>query len=253
VSSSPSNLSSSSNSFVNKKNLNTNPVNIVVTSSPRHSPCYPEPRRINNDEESIVQSDEHQSHQTALYTQEEHEFHRLRNGITHSNDMQQFRHSQLAHPIHHKSFFGSEERRQIGSVSPENNADHQNQYQMQQAQVFNPSSNTGPIRKRAIDVNGNIYTGQKLSSSNHIVDKNRQTALPKSLSFRKICSKCGKTRGEHGELGFGNKCVYQECGRCGAGVQMHVKAKVPMGFFCSLSVDNGAQPTCIRNYDKKNK
>lgn len=268
VSSSPSNLSSSSNSSVNKKNLNTNPVNIVLTSSPRHNPCYTQPRCINSDEESIIQTHEHQAHQTALYTQEEHEFHRLRNGITHSNDMQQFRHAQLAHPIHHKSFFGSEERRKIGSVSPENDADHQTQYRMQQTQHFNPlmktnndvrsgarcsfvSSNTGPIRKGAIDVNGNISTGQQLSSSNHVVDKKRQMALPKSLSFRKICSKCGKTRGEHGELGFGNKCVYQECGRCGAGVQMHVKAKVPMGFFCSLSVDNGAQPTCIRNYDKR--
>ena len=81
--------------------------------------------------------------------------------------------------------------------------------------------------------------------------RNSSTGLPKALSFRKICSKCGKTRGEHGELGFGNKCVYQDCGRCGAGIQMHVKSGVPMGFFCTLTVENGATPGASENYEKK--
>jgi len=75
--------------------------------------------------------------------------------------------------------------------------------------------------------------------------------LPVPLSYRKICSKCGKTRSEHGELGFGNKCVYQECGRCGAGVQVHLKAGKQMGFMCSLTVDNGATPGMAERYDKK--
>lgn len=75
--------------------------------------------------------------------------------------------------------------------------------------------------------------------------------LPKALSFRKICSKCGKTRGEHGELGFGHKCVYQDCGRCGAGVQMHVKASVPMGFLCTLTVNDGATPGAAEAYERK--
>ena len=81
--------------------------------------------------------------------------------------------------------------------------------------------------------------------------RNSSTGLPKALSFRKICSKCGKTRGEHGELGFGNKCVYQDCGRCGAGIQMHVKSGIPMGFFCTLTVENGATPGASENYEKK--
>jgi len=79
----------------------------------------------------------------------------------------------------------------------------------------------------------------------------RNSGLPKSLSFRKICSKCGKTRGEHGELGFGNKCVYQDCGRCGAGVQMHAKNQIPMGILCTLTEEQGATPGASDAYDRK--
>lgn len=79
----------------------------------------------------------------------------------------------------------------------------------------------------------------------------RNSGLPKSLSFRKICSKCGKTRGEHGELGFGNKCVYQECGRCGAGLHMHVKNNISMGILCTLSEEQGAVPGASEAYERK--
>ena len=79
----------------------------------------------------------------------------------------------------------------------------------------------------------------------------RTSGLPKSLSFRKICSKCGKTRGEHGELGFGNKCVYQECGKCGAGIQTHLSAHQPMGILCKLTVQQGAVPGAAATYERK--
>jgi hypothetical protein len=79
----------------------------------------------------------------------------------------------------------------------------------------------------------------------------RNSGLPKSLSFRKICSKCGKTRGEHGELGFGAKCCYQDCGRCGAGVHMHLKAQVPMGILCTLTEQQGASPGASEAYERK--
>ena len=79
----------------------------------------------------------------------------------------------------------------------------------------------------------------------------KSSGLPKALSFRKICSKCGKTRGEHGELGFGNKCVYQDCGKCGAGVQVHLKAGVPMGILCRLTVEEGAVPGAAACYERK--
>jgi hypothetical protein len=79
----------------------------------------------------------------------------------------------------------------------------------------------------------------------------RLSGLPKSLSFRKICSKCGKTRSEHGELGFGHRCVYQDCGRCGAGIQTHTKAGIPMGILCTLSEHEGAVPGAARAYERK--
>jgi hypothetical protein len=79
----------------------------------------------------------------------------------------------------------------------------------------------------------------------------RSSGLPKALSFRKICSKCGKTRGEHGELGFGNKCVYQECGKCGAGQHMHERAGQPMGVLCCLTTEDGATPLASAIYERK--
>jgi hypothetical protein len=79
----------------------------------------------------------------------------------------------------------------------------------------------------------------------------KNSGLPKSLSFRKICSRCGKVRGDHGELGFGNKCVFQECGKCGAGVHMHIKAKSPMGILCQLTVAEGATPGASEAYERK--
>jgi hypothetical protein len=79
----------------------------------------------------------------------------------------------------------------------------------------------------------------------------KSCGLPKALSFRKICSKCGKTRGEHGELGFGNKCVFQDCGKCGAGVQMHTKAGSSMGILCRLTVEEGATPGAATTYERK--
>jgi len=77
------------------------------------------------------------------------------------------------------------------------------------------------------------------------------TNLPKSLSFRKICSSCGRSRGEHGELGFGNKCVYQDCGRCGASIDLHMKFNVPMGYMCHLTMDQGARKGMSVMYEKK--
>lgn len=61
------------------------------------------------------------------------------------------------------------------------------------------------------------------------------TKLPRSLSYRKICSKCGRSRNEHGEFGFGNNCVFEDCAKCGASQRDHDKEGVPMGFHCSLT------------------
>jgi hypothetical protein len=79
----------------------------------------------------------------------------------------------------------------------------------------------------------------------------KTSGLPKVLSFRKVCSKCGKVRGEHGELGFGNKCGFQECGKCGARKEVHDQAKCPMGILCTVTVEEGAIPGAVEKYERK--
>ena len=75
--------------------------------------------------------------------------------------------------------------------------------------------------------------------------------LPKALSFRKICSKCGRTRGEHGERGFGNNCTFQDCGKCGASCAVHDECKTTMGILCNLTVEQGAIPGAADAYERK--
>ena len=75
--------------------------------------------------------------------------------------------------------------------------------------------------------------------------------LPKALSFRKICSKCGRTRGEHGERGFGNNCTFQDCGKCGASCAVHDQCKTTMGILCNLTVEQGAIPGAADAYERK--
>mmetsp|Transcript_9373 Transcript_9373/g.23341 ORF Transcript_9373/g.23341 Transcript_9373/m.23341 type:complete len:641 (-) Transcript_9373:120-2042(-) len=79
----------------------------------------------------------------------------------------------------------------------------------------------------------------------------RVSGLPKSLSFRKICSKCGRTRAEHGELGFGNKCTFGDCGKCGALLKQHLCHKTKMGILCTLKEQQGAFPGASESYDRK--
>ena len=88
-----------------------------------------------------------------------------------------------------------------------------------------------------------------VSKSPASLSRNR---LPKSLTFRKICSNCGKARSDHGELGFGNKCIFKECGKCGAGVQCHERAGVRMGFYCSLTEKDSSlvKPGMAAKYNK---
>ena len=64
--------------------------------------------------------------------------------------------------------------------------------------------------------------------------------LPKGLTFRKVCSNCGRQRAEHGEFGFGNKCPLTTCGKCGANASCHHSRNVPMGVMCTLTETEGA-------------
>ena len=74
------------------------------------------------------------------------------------------------------------------------------------------------------------------------------SGLPRSLSFRKICSKCGKTRSAHGDLGYGNKCIFDTCGKCGAKQALHTRH---MGIACTLTVPEGAVPGAAQAYEQK--
>lgn len=76
-----------------------------------------------------------------------------------------------------------------------------------------------------------------------------KSKLPPGVSFRKICSHCGRQRAEHADFGFGSKCKMNTCGRCGADEKTHKIHNVMMGFHCSLSAENGADSGASAKYD----
>ncbi|KAL9181390.1 hypothetical protein ACHAXT_010195 [Thalassiosira profunda] len=73
--------------------------------------------------------------------------------------------------------------------------------------------------------------------------------LPPGLTYRKVCSRCGRQRAEHGEFGFGNKCAFPTCGRCGAAAGAHASQGGAMGVACTLTVEEGAAPGASARYD----
>ena len=75
--------------------------------------------------------------------------------------------------------------------------------------------------------------------------------LPVNLTFRKICSKCGRQRAEHGELGFGNKCSFCTCGRCGSDTKLHDENNESMGVSCKLAekLNDNKLRICSKDYD----
>lgn len=76
--------------------------------------------------------------------------------------------------------------------------------------------------------------------------------LPINLTFRKICSRCGRQRAEHGEFGFGNKCCFSTCGRCGSDAKLHEENRESMGVSCKLAekLDDNKLRICSKDYDK---
>lgn len=76
--------------------------------------------------------------------------------------------------------------------------------------------------------------------------------LPINLTFRKICSRCGRQRAEHGEFGFGNKCCFSTCGRCGSDSKLHEENGESMGVSCKLAekLDDNKLRICSKDYDK---
>ena len=89
------------------------------------------------------------------------------------------------------------------------------------------------------------------SSANALVAANLKNKLPKGLTYRKVCSHCGRQRAEHGEFGFGNKCPFTTCGRCGADEDLHLKESglCQMGVLCELTEEEGAKRGTIEKYE----
>jgi hypothetical protein len=89
------------------------------------------------------------------------------------------------------------------------------------------------------------------SSANALVAAYLKNKLPKGLTYRKVCSHCGRQRAEHGEFGFGNKCPFTTCGRCGADEDLHLKESglCQMGVLCELTEEEGAKRGTIEKYE----
>lgn len=68
------------------------------------------------------------------------------------------------------------------------------------------------------------------------------------MTYRKVCSHCGRQRAEHGEFGFGNKCPFVTCGRCGAEEGLHAD-RCPMGVMCTLEEEDGAESGASAKYE----
>jgi hypothetical protein len=92
-------------------------------------------------------------------------------------------------------------------------------------------------------------TGPAAKPTKSVPSGKKGSQLPKGLTFRKVCSNCGRQRAEHGEFGFGNKCPLTTCGRCGAKAHCHEVNKVPMGVMCTLTENDGAIPGCSNKYE----
>ncbi|KAL7552461.1 hypothetical protein ACHAWF_015717 [Thalassiosira exigua] len=75
----------------------------------------------------------------------------------------------------------------------------------------------------------------------------KRSKLPKGLTYRKVCSRCGRQRAEHGEFGFGNKCPFVTCGRCGAAEDLHPRGR--MGVECCLDEKDGARRGMSEKYE----
>ena len=99
-----------------------------------------------------------------------------------------------------------------------------------------------------------VHVPENIASA--LVSAQLKNKLPKGLTYRKVCSRCGRQRAEHGEFGFGNKCLFTTCGRCGAKQDLHKKGTATtndvngvMGVLCTLTEEEGAKAGASEKYD----
>jgi hypothetical protein len=76
--------------------------------------------------------------------------------------------------------------------------------------------------------------------------------MPKPLSFQAICSTCGREKSHHGtSAGFGTNCTETFCARCTLSKEIHERCQVTMGFYCELTIDQGAPVNASAAYDSR--
>mmetsp|Transcript_2994 Transcript_2994/g.4270 ORF Transcript_2994/g.4270 Transcript_2994/m.4270 type:complete len:162 (+) Transcript_2994:774-1259(+) len=82
-----------------------------------------------------------------------------------------------------------------------------------------------------------------------------KNTLPRGLSFKQICKLCGRKRSEHlvdqnMKNMFGEKlCRWKTCRRCGALKNYHDVHRTKMGYYCTLTVAQGAIPGHSHHYE----
>jgi hypothetical protein len=76
--------------------------------------------------------------------------------------------------------------------------------------------------------------------------------LPTGVSFKHICSNCGRLKRYHAGVrctDFGTKCTFADCGHCGILLSKHAQYGSMTGFFCRLTASQGANELTMRSYE----
>lgn len=109
--------------------------------------------------------------------------------------------------------------------------------------TFSNTNNTNT--KTSLTRGGGTTTMATTSTKTALLFATAPTTLPKGLSFRKICSHCGRSRADHGDSGFGNACPFRTCAKCGeshddnaaVGGGSTVSSSSRMGVVCTRATD----------------
>ncbi|KAL3762194.1 hypothetical protein ACHAW5_002782 [Stephanodiscus triporus] len=162
-----------------------------------------------------------------------------------SHHQQQHHHwPSVQHQVDSRSFApGGQQGHSHGAPYPQGIRPQFSRYQPPQPHNSTAQHPTIPTSTTAVHVPENIASA--------LVAAHLKNKLPKGLTYRKVCSHCGRQRAEHGEFGFGNKCPFTTCGRCSAEEELHRRddGTCCMGVMCTLTVEEGAKRGANDKYE----
>lgn len=150
----------------------------------------------------------------------------------------------VQHQVDSRSFApGGQQGHPHGAPHPQGIRPQFSRYQPPQHHNSTAQHPTIPTSTTAVHVPENIASALAAA---HLKNK-----LPKGLTYRKVCSHCGRQRAEHGEFGFGNKCPFTTCGRCSAEENLHRRddGTCCMGVMCTLTEEEGAKRGANDKYE----